>query len=164
MAKGYTCACCGEYFDEIPMGYGLDAPHYWDGENENSELTPDWCVVENEYFFVKALIEIPVHGEDESFSWDIWVSLSETNFKIVTENWGSETRQELPPMFGWISSQLPDYPDMLRMKAKVQQRTVGLFPTIELEPTDHPLAVEQREGINMSRVTQFAEQYCENKK
>ena len=28
---------------------------------------------------------------------------------------------------------------------------------IELEPTDHPLAVEQREGITLARVIEFAE-------
>jgi hypothetical protein len=27
----------------------------------------------------------------------------------------------------------------------------------ELEPTDHPLAVEQREGITIQRVREFAE-------
>jgi hypothetical protein len=28
---------------------------------------------------------------------------------------------------------------------------------VELEPTDHPLAVEQREGITFARVPQIAE-------
>jgi hypothetical protein len=34
---------------------------------------------------------------------------------------------------------------------------VGQRPLVELEPTDHPLAVEQREGITIARVQEFAE-------
>ena len=34
---------------------------------------------------------------------------------------------------------------------------LGQRPLITLEPTDHPLAVEQREGITMARVQEIAE-------
>ena len=34
---------------------------------------------------------------------------------------------------------------------------VGERPLIELEPTDHPLAVEEREGITLARVRAIAE-------
>jgi hypothetical protein len=34
---------------------------------------------------------------------------------------------------------------------------VGTRPHIELEPTDHPLAVEQRRGITVARVIEIAE-------
>ncbi len=33
----------------------------------------------------------------------------------------------------------------------------GIRPYIELEPTDHPLAVEQRTGITVERVQQIFE-------
>ncbi|MFK8845229.1 DUF2199 domain-containing protein [Streptomyces sp. Ac-502] len=38
------------------------------------------------------------------------------------------------------------------MKTHVHTRPVGQLPFIELEPTDHPLAVEQRHGITLDRV------------
>jgi hypothetical protein len=34
---------------------------------------------------------------------------------------------------------------------------VGQRPLVELEPTEHPLAVEQRQGISMQRVQAIAE-------
>ncbi|WP_308294565.1 hypothetical protein [Streptomyces sp. RKAG290] len=34
---------------------------------------------------------------------------------------------------------------------------MGRRPLIELEPTDHPLAVEQRNGITLDRVREIAE-------
>jgi hypothetical protein len=30
-------------------------------------------------------------------------------------------------------------------------------PYVELEPTDHPLAIEQREGVTLARVVEIAE-------
>jgi hypothetical protein len=45
---------------------------------------------------------------------------------------------------------------MLNLKTHVHARPVGQRPFIELEPTDHPLAVEQRSGITMARVREIA--------
>jgi len=38
----------------------------------------------------------------------------------------------------------------------VHTHPVGVRPEIELEPTEHPLAVEQREGITWERVDEIA--------
>lgn len=43
------------------------------------------------------------------------------------------------------------------LKARVHTRPVGKRPYIELEQTDHPLAIEQRDGITMQRVREIAE-------
>jgi hypothetical protein len=28
--RGYTCSCCGEYYDELPTSYGTLAPAYYE--------------------------------------------------------------------------------------------------------------------------------------
>ena len=61
------------------------------------------------------------------------------------------------PYFGWLSSSVPGYPETLKLETMVHTRAVGVRPRIELEPTDHPLAVEQREGITRERVREIAE-------
>jgi hypothetical protein len=48
-------------------------------------------------------------------------------------------------------------PSTLNLKTNVHTQPVGLRPLVELEPTDHPLAVEQRDGITVARVQEFAE-------
>jgi hypothetical protein len=40
----------------------------------------------------------------------------------------------------------------MNFKTRVHLRDNGVRPYIELEPTNHPLAVEQREGIAVERV------------
>ena len=43
------------------------------------------------------------------------------------------------------------------LNAWVHTQPVGERPLIELEPTAHPLAVEQRTGITLARVQELAE-------
>jgi hypothetical protein len=63
-----------------------------------------------------------------------------------------------PPNFGWLSNRLWQYPDTLNLKCKVISQPVDRRPLIELEPTDHPLSVEQRNGISQQRFIELSEQ------
>lgn len=59
------------------------------------------------------------------------------------------------PFFGWLNTALSPYPDTASLKTQVHLRDGFIRPFIELEPTDHPLAVEQREGITVERVAEL---------
>jgi len=94
----------------------------------------------------------------ETFSWGVWVSLSRENFRRMSQLWETPGRESEPPYFGRLSTILPIYePTTLDLKTNVHTQPVGIRPTIELEPTDHPLAVEQRTGITRARVQELAE-------
>jgi len=75
----------------------------------------------------------------------------------MSELWETPGRKSEPPYFGWFSTSLPGYPETLNLKTNVYTRPVGQRPLIKLEPTDHPLAVEQQEGITMARVQEIVE-------
>ncbi|MEU3556908.1 DUF2199 domain-containing protein [Streptomyces fragilis] len=147
------------------MGYSTEAPDVWDpryAEREDSVLSADQCVIKGEHFFVKGLIEIPVRDSavpgGEVFEWGVWVSLSAQNFRRSDELWETPGREAEPPYFGWLNTSLPLYsPSTLNLRTNVHTREVGRRPYVELEPTDHPLAVEQREGITLARVREIAE-------
>ena len=55
--------------------------------------------------------------------------------------------------------ELPLYPSTENLKTRVHLRDDGVRPYIELEPTDHPLAVEQRNGITVDRVAEILAYY-----
>lgn len=158
---GYTCSCCGEYHAELPMGYSATAPDVWDASFEgraDSLLSSDQCVIKAQHYFIKGLIEIPVIGSDEVFSWGVWVSLSRDNFSRAADMWNTPGREDEKPYFGWLTTELPIYsPGTTNLKTNAHTRPVGQRPFIELEPTDHPLAVEQRTGISLDRVREIAE-------
>ena len=49
-------------------------------------------------------------------------------------------------------------PPALNLKINLQSKNVNWRPHITLEPSDHPLAVEQRNGISFARVQEIAAQ------
>jgi hypothetical protein len=159
---GFRCRRCGEWHDDLPMHHGAAAPAYWysipeDEREERADLTSDLCVIDGQHFFIVGNLELPLIGSEQRFSWDVWVSLSQANFKRAYRLWDQPGREAEPPYFGWLSTSLPGYPETLSLKTHVHTREVGRRPFVELEPTDHPLAVEQREGITLERVREIAQ-------
>jgi hypothetical protein len=162
MSQGYQCKTCGMWHDDLPMSFGADAPYWYDviAPEERSwraELGSDQCIIDNQHYFVRGCLEIPVLDGPGPFIWDVWVSLSEKSFERMSELWETQGREVEPPCFGWLCTSLPGYPETLNLKTCVYTQPVGQRPLIELEPTDHPLAVEQREGITMGRVQEIVE-------
>ncbi len=160
--RGWRCRCCGEVHDELPMHYGAQAPALWftipEAErDERALLSSDLCLIDEQHGFIAGNLEIPVLDSEEHFSWDVWVSLSLPNFKRAFQLWNEPGREAEPPYFGWLSTSLPGYPQTLDLKTHVHTRPVGCRPRIDLEPTDHPLALEQRQGITLTRVQEIAE-------
>ena len=75
----------------------------------------------------------------------------------VSQVWETPDRANAGYFFGWLGSRLPLYPDTLHLKTHVHLRAPPTVPFVELEPTDQPLAVEQRNGITIERVIEIAE-------
>lgn len=160
-SEGYTCTKCGEWHDDLPFSYHASAPAYWTPDvaaDESSELGEEQCVIQGRHFFVRGLIRIPVTDSPRYFEWGVWVSVAEDNFVRMNQMWGIEGREAEPPVFGWLSTALPTYtPPTLNLKTMVHTSPVGIRPFVQLEATDHPLAIEQRRGIPLDRVRRIAE-------
>lgn len=115
-------------------------------------------VVKGEHFFVRALIRLPVLDADHDFEWGVWVSVSEESFLRMSALWEQQRREAEPPIFGWLSTDVPIYaPSTLNLAAMVYTQPVGLRPLAQLEASEHPLTVEQHDGIRLTRVQEFAE-------
>jgi len=141
-------------------GFAADAPlnYYAIPETERAtrcELGSDDCVIDRNSFFVRGCLEIPVRGETDPLIWGVWVSLSERSFLTWQEVFDQPHRSHVGPFFGWLNAWLKPYPETMNLKTRVHLRDHGQRPWIELEPTDHPLAVEQRNGISVDRVAEI---------
>ena len=127
-------------------------------EQSRSLLSDDQCVIHTKgehHFFVRGCLDIPIVGEGRSFTWGVWVSLSEQSMKEVVTNWEEASRINLGPYFGWLCNRLPEYPDTMFLKTTVHVRPIGERPYIQLEETDHPLSVDQRDGIAATRMQEI---------
>jgi hypothetical protein len=152
----YTCATCGEEHEGLP-DLAFDSPFYFATvpESERTKravLTSDTCVIDGEDFFVRVCLPIPIQGTQAEFVWGVWVSLSEVNFRRYMEMYRLDPPESEGPYFGWLSNRLPGYPETLSLKTHVHLQKSGRRPRIELEPTDHLLAIHQREGIELAHL------------
>ena len=162
----WTCSCCGKRHSGLPLDFSVMFPDYYAGWRqglsaeeiqERSFFNEDICTVENEHYFVRGVIELPMIGfPADHFRWGVWCSVSKKSFDKIIELWELDP-QGHGPYFGWLNSALPLYsPSTLALKTNVHLRSNHLRPSIELEPTDHPLALEQRHGITIQRVQEIA--------
>jgi hypothetical protein len=160
MPEQRQCSC-GNSKGGLSFCFGPPAPDFYVGIPEaerakRSMLDTDLCVIDKTHYFIRGCLDIPIIGTQDVFRWLVWVSLSERNFNRAVGLWETLGRESEPPYFGWLSTTLPDYPETLNLKTNVHTGPVGERPRIELEPTSHPLAVEQRQGIPLSRAQNLA--------
>jgi hypothetical protein len=158
----FLCSTCGAEHDFDEISFGTDAPLQWDllskEERSRSLLGGDQCEIdsrEGQSFYVRACLEIPIQGTDRSFTWGVWCSLSKQSYDEISEHWDDPARSSIGPHFGWLCTKIPGYRDTAFLKTMVHQRDVGVRPSVELEPTDHPLAVDQRDGIEEHRLKEL---------
>jgi len=156
------CKVCNCELGEVPMCFGGKSPallmvpesEYGDRVEENA----DQCIVDGKHFFVRGHIELPVTDTGEVFIWSVWVSLSEESFNKMCDEWDTEGRENSEPYFAWLMTNLPCYPETLHLKTNVQTQPVGFVPLINLQPSEHPLSLEQKNGITMARVHEIVHQ------
>jgi hypothetical protein len=158
--QNFICKGCGQVHEGLALAFGAPAPAYYYQVPEKErgarcQLSSDQCIIDSKHFFIVGNLLLPIHGSAEPFCFITWVSLSAKNFKRAAERWYSEGRESEPPYFCWVSSALPGYPNTLVLKAQCCTQPVGFRPLIELEPTDHPLSLEQRHGISQVRLQEL---------
>jgi hypothetical protein len=157
----YTCSICGEIHDELP-DVGADKPdHYWDipeqERNKRVVVTPDTCVIDGEFFFIRGVIEIPIHNYPDRFGFGVWVSQKKENFITYRDNFHSD---KIGPFFGWLCNSVRYYQeDTQLLKTRAHFRGNNLRPFIELETTEHPLAVDQKQGISLDKAWEIIHFY-----
>ena len=159
----WTCSQCGQEHEGLPHDWAFPSPTYWDGGRDDEDFLGDdlcrWTDDDGQPgYFIRGILTIPVVDDGDELRYGVWSSLSERSFKRIVDLWDDPARIEEAPYFGWLSNSLPGYPKTLGLPLNVVTRKLDLRPEFLLDPgSDHPLAREQREGINSDRVRKIAE-------
>ena len=168
----WKCGSCDKWHTGPALDFGYDQPWYWNKKLaetvRRAELLPGWsretagtfldedyCAIDDEYFFVRGVIHLPIIGTVETFRWGVWGSLSRDNFKKLLARDDDPKQTELPPMFSWLSTKIDEYPDTLNLKMYAHAQPPGTRPQFSLERADHPLAREYHHGITPQRVKEI---------
>lgn len=141
----WKCGSCDEWHTGPCLDIGFDSPFYWDNASEKgtrwstlqsgsieksgkSFLDEDYCAVNDENFFVRGVIPLSVLGTAQTFCWGVWGSLSRANFEALLKADQREERVDSEPMFSWLSTRIPGYPDTLGLKMHAAIQASGGAP------------------------------------
>ncbi len=159
----FLCTRCGAEHDPLPLSYSVKAPEAVTRipPNELEQrvvFSPDQCVIDGRDFYLRGRIPIPVKGVEQPFIWGVWAEVSPKNFIRTNELWTVDGREQEPTFSGWLDNVILPYGDTLNLEVRVHTQPVGRRPHFEIANPDHPLAIEQREGITLLRVQEIAEE------
>jgi len=163
LSSGFDCSVCGDHHATLPLSFSVKAPRAAslvpaDELEQRVVITPDQCVIDGSAFYLRGRIPVPILGLDEPFIWGVWAEVGPKDFLHTMEMWNVEARQAEPPYRGWLDSEISIYGDTINLEVDVWTQRVGRRPHFLISDPDHPLALEQQNGITMARVIQIAEQ------
>jgi hypothetical protein len=118
-----------------------------DERNARSVIGSDQCIIDQQWFFIRGCLEIPIVESKEIFLWGLWVSVREEVFDEISECWETAGRENSQgPFKGRLANSLSIYPPTLNLKMKILIRPVGERPLFVIEKLDHELAIQQSSG------------------
>jgi hypothetical protein len=153
----FRCPCCGQWHEGLP-DVTFRAPYHWrnalaEDDPERNNLDTDLCVIDLRDFFIRCVLEVPIRGTESSFGWGVWVTHSEANFKDYVAHFRDPPQRAA---FGYLANRLSGYPDTVNLRTLVHWQPGNQRPLVEVEPSDHPLSRDQREGITLDQAIEFA--------
>lgn len=151
-----TCTCCGKSFATL-TSIAFPAPGIWQGDPTplpNSEfliangdiLTEDFCRCQG-HLFVRAILELPMIGLDQSFLIGVWGTLSEENFAQFQDTFDQGTQGKLELMFSWMSNPVPAN-GKVPVACVLRGLDGRMRPRLFLTDETHPFYPLQIDGID----------------
>ena len=127
----FLCACCGQTYDSLPdLSFAKPEPYFDIPEEERearTQFTSDTCTIDEEHYFIRGILEIPVHQQEQNFGFGVWVSQKKEHFYTYLEN---PNTTEIGPYFGWLCSSIPTFGDTYFTENE------GSFPRQQHAPLD----------------------------
>ena len=160
----FTCDVCGEKHagETRDIRMGLPQPIFLLDEDERSRqayVEEDFAVLHTEKgdrYFVRALVELPISGEDGYFGYGSWVEVSVEDVTALGELWHDAEGERAGPFSGTLANELSPYAFTEGLPVRLCLRDVDLLPLVELEDGEHELVRAQRYGISPHRAHQLA--------
>jgi hypothetical protein len=156
---GFTCRVCGEHHAEElrDIRMGLPDAIFALAEAERgtrARLDEDFAVLDDEWFFVRGLLEIPIPDAGERFAYGTWVEVPVRTFKELNQRWNHP--QQFEPATGFVANELAPYEQTIGLKVTLQPVSPTRLPLVQLADGDHQLVRDQRHGITVERGHELA--------
>jgi hypothetical protein len=157
MTDSYRCSTCGQVHVGLPLSFAAEFPDQYakmtrEERDARAVIGSDQCIIDQQWFFIRGCLEIPIVDSDEVFLWGLWASVRQEVFDEISECWELAGRERSRgPFKGRLVNSLAEYPETFNLKMRIVLQPVGARPLFVVEEADHPLAIEQSSGITRER-------------
>ena len=161
----FKCSSCDEIHEGSPsVGYKMPDQYASLSDQQKASmgtLSPDFCTITHEEgtdYFVRAILEIPIHGVEEPFLWGVWVSLSKKSYQRYWDTYDNPVEGD--GFFGWVCNTPKEYPTDAVRPADVRVQFGRQRPKVVLHRSEcehDPMVIDQVNGISVARAQQIAE-------
>ncbi len=185
MSSGFRCSICNLIHPPAPHSYSIKAPEIYISLNEEeretrTQISADQCIVDGSQFFLRGRIIVPILSQHfrpapellnfratstpqlridaPYFVYGCWVEVSPSDFSRTHELWTTQGRENEPPFEAYFATDLYHYPKTMNLRVSVSTQPVGRRPNFRILDETHPLAAEQKMGIDAERIQKIAEQ------
>jgi hypothetical protein len=146
------CPYCGEIhdFDDLEVGFDLPDDVFAIPEPERSSRsrsTPDLCVLDDERYFLRGVLDFPCDDRRTPFGVGLWVETSKQSYDRYVELYSDPDQGNEPPFCGTIANTLDGYWDLRGVPVSIQLVSANERPSLVVTDPTHPAAHDQTQGV-----------------
>lgn len=151
-APEWRCGHCGETHAGLVTDFGWKLPDdVWELGDEVRQACLEWatdvCHHEGRWY-LRGVLGLPFTFAEGRWGWGWWAEVNEAAVNTLWQLEGADG-SHLPPEPGALACEIPGYPGSKGLPLVVRFGSSHLRPLLFLaEDLKHPLASDQRDGIN----------------
>lgn len=160
--SSYVCSGCGKEHAELPLSFAADYPDNYARLSRNDRearciIGSDQCIIDQAQFYIRGCLEIPIQNTTQVFLWGLWASIWERDFDEISDRWQSRGRENSTgPYKGRLANSLSIYAPTANLRLTIHVQPVGQRPLFAIDDLEHPLSLEQKNGITIGKAREYA--------
>jgi hypothetical protein len=152
----YRCPDCRDIHDGLPdLCFALpDAIFDLDAETreERALVSSDLCVLDDERFFIRCVLEVAIADHTDLFAYGIWAEVTARDFNRYSVYYNTDAPANASEFDGHIANRLPHTVETRGLSCSIAlSNEEGMRPAITVDDDAHPLFAEQEDGIALDR-------------
>ncbi len=160
MTEAVICDTCGKAHarEEIELVLVLPQPIFEFNDDERAkrcDISGDMCAIDRTRFFVRGLLPIPVHDRSVPYRIGLWAEVDEPTFGRIYALWEDPSQIDEPLLSAVLANDVPLVPSTMGLGIDIRLTGPTTRPDFYMRDTPHPLAVEQRRGVNAHRALEY---------
>jgi len=156
------CPCCDKMVpaNDMELSYRMpDAIACMNQEDidEQCKYTNDYVVCNDEYFYIRCIISLPVKDSGRDYAIGAWAQVSSNSFNRIWELWDESDQSNEPRMGGLLANNIHLNTNSEDSEVEVQLTGATSRPLISIKDPKCSLYKEQQCGITIHRASEYSD-------